>query len=323
MRARTCGLLISLLLPFAPLCVQAAAATGQTNLAVSHEEKQEEKPTPQYTRQGADTCLRCHDTERVQSIFQTPHGQPADPASPFAALQCESCHGPGGDHGARLRAGEPRPAILNFGRQQTFPVAQQNAVCLGCHEKDLVSWHGDAHQQATTACADCHQVHALHDPVQTREHQAETCYGCHSQQRAEFQRAFTHPVRDQEMVCTDCHAPHQSFSVSLLKAQTLNQTCFVCHAEKRGPNLWEHLPVVEDCTNCHRSHGSNHPALLNKAAPLLCQDCHSSAGHPSTAFTGDGLPGGNPSQFLVGGSCTNCHSQVHGSNHPSGANLTR
>jgi hypothetical protein len=27
--------------------------------------------------------------------------------------------------------------------------------------------------------------------------------------------------------------------------------------------------------------------------------------------------------YLVAGSCTNCHSQVHGSNHPAGAKLMR
>ena len=34
-----------------------------------------------------------------------------------------------------------------------------------------------------------------------------------------------------------------------------------------------------------------------------------------------GTAGG--SVFLLAGGCTNCHSQVHGSNHPSGAKLMR
>jgi len=32
---------------------------------------------------------------------------------------------------------------------------------------------------------------------------------------------------------------------------------------------------------------------------------------------------GGTSRFLLGGSCLNCHSQVHGSNHPSGYQLMR
>ena len=110
---------------------------------------------------------------------------------------------------------------------------------------------------------------------------------------------------------------------ALLTRPTLNQTCYTCHAEKRGPFLWEHAPVAEDCSNCHTPHGSVNPALLLSRPPLLCQQCHSQADHPSMAATGAGLARGQASSFLLAGSCTNCHSQVHGSNAPSGADLNR
>jgi predicted CXXCH cytochrome family protein len=89
--------------------------------------------------------------------------------------------------------------------------------------------------------------------------------------------------------------------------------------------LWEHAPVAEDCSLCHSVHGSMHAALLTKTPPLLCQQCHTVAGHPSVAYTAAGVPtgGGGASVFLVAGSCTNCHTQVHGSNHPAGAKLMR
>ena len=105
----------------------------------------------------------------------------------------------------------------------------------------------------------------------------------------------------------------------------MNQTCYTCHAEKRGPFLWEHAPAAEDCTLCHDPHGSVNPARLKKNPPLLCQQCHSIAGHPSVARTPAGLPGGagGGSAFLLAGSCLNCHSQIHGSNHPSGVKLMR
>jgi predicted CXXCH cytochrome family protein len=86
--------------------------------------------------------------------------------------------------------------------------------------------------------------------------------------------------------------------------------------------------VVEDCSLCHTAHGSVRRALLNKTPPLLCQQCHSQAGHPAVARTPAGLPsvaggGGTGAVYTVSGSCTNCHTQVHGSNHPSGAKLLR
>jgi len=127
------------------------------------------------------------------------------------------------------------------------------------------------------------------------------------------------------MACSDCHSAHGSAAPAMLVKPTLNQTCFSCHADKRGPLLWEHEPVAEDCSLCHTPHGSVRNALLTKTPPLLCQQCHSTAGHPSVARTGAALPanGSNGALFVVAGSCTNCHTQVHGSNHPSGAKLMR
>ena len=90
-----------------------------------------------------------------------------------------------------------------------------------------------------------------------------------------------------------------------------------------GRSLWEHQPVSEDCTNCHDPHGSAQPALLKMRPPFLCQTCHEGAGHPSIVNTPQGLPGGMPSAYLLAGGCLNCHSQVHGSNSPSGRALMR
>jgi DmsE family decaheme c-type cytochrome len=132
-------------------------------------------------------------------------------------------------------------------------------------------------------------------------------------------------VRFGKISCSDCHNPHGSTATAMVNKPTVNQTCFTCHAEKRGPYLWEHAPVAEDCTLCHHPHGSVYQMRLKKNPPLLCQQCHSSSGHPSVARTGAALPGGSAggSAFLLAGSCLNCHSQVHGSNHPSGAKLMR
>jgi len=65
------------------------------------------------------------------------------------------------------------------------------------------------------------------------------------------------------------------------------------------------------------------------ARPYLCQQCHNtSIGHNSTFYNASGtaaaaLQGGSPTQRVIGRSCQNCHSQVHGSNHPSGARFQR
>ena len=124
--------------------------------------------------------------------------------------------------------------------------------------------------------------------------------------------------------CSDCHTPHGTTAQKQLVRATINETCFECHAEKRGPMLWEHEPVTEDCSLCHAPHGSTNTGMLKLRGPILCQSCHSQQGHPSFAYGPQGLPGGSsPATALALGNCTNCHTQVHGSNHPSGSSLTR
>ena len=71
---------------------------------------------------------------------------------------------------------------------------------------------------------------------------------------------------------------------SQIKADSVNQLCYKCHAEKRGPYMWEHPPVDENCTTCHTLHGSVYEWLLVEKVPNLCQGCHDSRprGHGTT-----------------------------------------
>jgi len=286
-----------------------------------------ENPAPiasGYSKQGADTCLSCHNDERMQQIFRTAHGQDTDPEAPFAYLQCEGCHGPGKGHAGRQSVGAGHVPVIDFGRDANTPVEEQNAVCLACHTRNIgLQWSGSEHERSQIACADCHDLHSGVDPVSVRTEQANVCYRCHPKQRADSLKPYTHPVRQGIMSCTACHDPHHARGDGLLVRNTVNELCWSCHTELRGPYLFEHPPVSENCLLCHEAHGSIQPGLLTRRPPLLCQSCHSQRGHPSISYTQNGLAGNNPTAFVVNGSCVNCHSQVHGSNHPSGVNLMR
>jgi DmsE family decaheme c-type cytochrome len=296
-------------------------------LAGAQQPPAEQSETVPYSQNGADTCLLCHIRwTTVSQIFDTKHGVPTDARSPFGPgqLQCEACHGPGGLHAGRVRRGEPRPSVIRFAADSVNTVAERNARCLGCHDRDVgFGWHGGPHDNGQVSCADCHTIHAARDPVLATATQPSVCFRCHQTVRTATMQPYSHPIRVGKMSCTSCHSPHGETLELQLVRQTVNETCYQCHAEKRGPFLWEHEPVAEDCTLCHSPHGSNHPGMLVQRAPLLCQSCHSQAGHPSIAQTVAGLPDGAPSAFLLGQSCLNCHSQVHGSNHPSGSRLMR
>ena len=208
-------------------------------------------------------------------------------------------------------------------------VYQRNGICLDCHQSGKrMHWSGSTHEAEDLACVSCHSIHKKHD-VTERTAETEVCYRCHQNIRAQTFRVSRHPIRENKVICSDCHNAHGSAGPSSLKQFTINENCYSCHAEKRGPFLWEHQPASEDCTLCHNVHGSNHPALLNKPGPQLCQQCHSAqAGGSARTHIGRFLDYGNASdpgvnRFTVASNCANCHSKVHGSNHPSGINLQR
>jgi DmsE family decaheme c-type cytochrome len=286
-----------------------------------------------YSPYGADSCLYCHDEEAdtptftTTGIFRGRHGRPSGKHGPFSPgqMQCEACHGPGYLHA--IKDSKKTININNFKPTSFLTVEQRNGFCLNCHQgRSRNAWHVGAHDRNNVSCADCHRMHVERDAAVTKATEPEVCARCHKQQRADMHKPSAHPVRFGQMACSDCHNPHGSTAPAMLAKPTLNQTCYSCHAEKRGPLLWEHAPVVEDCSLCHAAHGSVRAALLNKPTPVLCQQCHSVAGHPSIARTAAALPGGvaaGGGVFLLAGGCTNCHSQVHGSNHPSGAKLMR
>jgi DmsE family decaheme c-type cytochrome len=277
-----------------------------------------------FSAQGADSCLGCHGDASVTGIFRTKHARPDDPHGPFGhgGLQCEACHGPGGAH---VKAGGgPLAGMVDFGAKAAAPAPVQNAKCLGCHQSNAAhDWATSAHAASDVACASCHSLHVPKDPMQTAAAQVEVCTSCHQAQHTDLFKPSHHPLREGKMACTSCHSPHGSTGPAQLVKNTVTETCTGCHAEFRGPFLWEHQPVAEDCGNCHNPHGSAQPALLKIRTPFLCQTCHEGAGHPSIVGSPQGLPGATPSAFLLNGGCINCHSQVHGSNHPSGRDFMR
>ena len=283
----------------------------------------------EYSSYGAQQCLWCHsgaEQAHLLDLFEGPHAVRGDARSPFGEgqLQCEACHGPGGDHVGPIVAGRERPPMPAYGENAFWSVDRQNEMCTACHqEQGHRFWDGSEHQRYEVGCADCHNSHERRDPMSLASTQNAVCMDCHITQRSQAQHAYAHPMRHGEMACADCHAPHGSPNEAMLTDLNINQNCYTCHADKRGPHLWEHAPVAEDCTNCHQPHGSNHPGMLTRRAPLLCQSCHGRESHVGIGITGDGLPDNNPSNLLLLDSCMNCHTQVHGSNHPAGRALAR
>jgi DmsE family decaheme c-type cytochrome len=290
-----------------------------------------------YSARGEATCMKCHDSAIVEGdrtykaatdILETPHAMKGDARTPFGQHECESCHGPAEAHVSDHPApGQKRvsPPVV-FQGANASPVAARNEVCLSCHQNGLrMDWVGSQHQDNNLACVSCHTIHVKKDPVLVRTTQPEKCFSCHAEQRALTLQYSHHPVREGKVVCSDCHNPHGSAGPSLLKKVRVTDVCYTCHADKRGPLLWEHQPVREDCTNCHNPHGSVNARLLKEKVPFLCLDCHAATN--DMGGTGDSVHAvmpGNGAFYMFGDrSCLNCHSQIHGSNSPSGSTFFR
>ena len=273
-------------------------------------------PTPgQYA--GEATCLTCHTD---QAYTGTAHARAFHERTPAARQGCESCHGPGKAH---ADAGGDKALIKSF---KTLEPARASEACTTCHNRaSHALWEGSQHDQRNISCISCHQVHGSKgQPQLAAETQTALCSKCHKN-ITNRQHRFNHmPVREGSLNCSSCHNVHGSTNVRLLRAgTTIDESCTSCHADKRGPYLWEHAPVSESCITCHDPHGSNNDRMLVSKQPFLCQRCHVTSRHPPTVYDGFLLQNSANGNKIYGRSCTICHQLVHGSNAPSGKALLR
>lgn len=274
-----------------------------------------DEPRKDIAQTGDAVCTRCHDDgelKPVLSIAKTAHGTMADPK----AGTCISCHGESPTHINKPEGMVDRPAPdVNYGKHSKTPFADRNQTCLTCHQGgQRTHWQSGPHATADMDCGACHKIHQQEDPVRDRATQAEVCFECHKEQRALVNRQSRHSIKENTVICMDCHNPHGSAGPKLMQRDSVVATCYTCHMEKRGPFIRTHQPVTEDCTICHNPHGSNVDNLLKVRPPFLCQQCHEPSGHQNNpAITS--FPSGDRGQALARG-CLNCHTQIHGSNNP-------
>ena len=266
---------------------------------------------------GDETCTACHDSEG-RSLRATLHGKAQNERTPAATTgrSCETCHGPGQAH---ADSGD-KTKIKRF---DAMPAREGSDTCLTCHNRAVhANWKGSPHDSRNMSCVTCHSVHS---PKSVRAQlktvsEIDTCATCHKPQAMKVRRAQHMPIVEGKMSCTSCHNPHGSTNVKQLKVGNwINESCVSCHTEKRGPFLWEHAAGRESCVTCHDPHGSSNDRMLVAKPPMLCQRCHIGTRHPSTIYDGKNvLSVATASNRIYGRGCVNCHSNIHGSNHPSG-----
>lgn len=294
-----------------------------------------QKPSPAprgtatgLTAVGSSKCAECHPD--IAAFYQADrHNKPFFAGRVEAG--CESCHGPGSKH----IESASRADILNRDELRRFSPQQASERCLSCHRSNvrrIEGWFLSQHARSEVSCWDCHGE-VLHHLAKDGKrlparsflpnakeqitnlfavNRNEYCYRCHERQRMEFALPFRHPLERGKMACIDCHNPHgEAWRQQPATHSVQNESdalCFRCHAEQRGPFVWQHQAMEEGCTGCHRPHGSPNRRLLRVSGNTLCLQCHFERQFPTLGRSG------HQSRLGRFARCVDCHIRPHGSN---------
>ncbi len=201
-------------------------------------------------------------------------------------------------------------------------------TCASCHVKENQEFKRSTHARIAVpgenikaqGCESCHGPGSLHvaagggrgvGGIKNPRKDPSTCFECHTDKKTEFRLPYHHPVLEGKMSCADCHNPHgddvRPWSATTMK--DVNEACFKCHKEQRGPFAWEHEALREGCTTCHKVHGSINDKMLIARDSTLCLRCHTQVAFPTIGASNHGTR-------LPQGSCysAGCHTAIHGSN---------
>jgi hypothetical protein len=107
------------------------------------------------------------------------------------------CHGPGSAH-VKAKGGRGVGGIISFRRDDpSRTVEENNAICLGCHEKrERTYWSGSTHETRDVACTNCHTIMkkvSLQFQLKTA-FEPDTCFQCHKDRRAQMFRSSHMPA---------------------------------------------------------------------------------------------------------------------------------
>ena len=200
-------------------------------------------------------------------------------------------------------------------------------TCAACHAKEYKEFQKSTHARISVpngmgaqGCETCHGPGSLHAEagggrgvggIINPRKDPSTCFQCHLDKKVQFRLPFHHPLLEGKMSCADCHSAHgeevRPWSATSLK--DINEACFKCHKDQRGPFVWEHEALREGCTTCHQVHGSINDKMLIARDSNLCLRCHTQMNFPTIGKS-------SHATRLPQGTCfsAGCHTAPHGSN---------
>lgn len=142
----------------------------------------------EFLRNPDKACTDCH-KEQSEGMHGK-HGQATNPNN-LAPVTCTNCHGlPSPQHreGVKdvMRFSDSFNNKHNKQSTESYPIAEQNGVCMSCHEPKVLRealWAHDVHATKLT-CTSCHQLHPAKEPMVAipEKSRIKLCVDCHSKQ---------------------------------------------------------------------------------------------------------------------------------------------
>lgn len=266
---------------------------------------------------GDKTCSGCHG-EAAAALDDSLHSGYFKENN---ENRCETCHGAGSEH-----AGSADPAKIagyDENDEEGNDIFDKN--CTTCHITVLHGVKGEHVESRGLNCGSCHRIHQPAGLGTLVKDEKRLCEGCHTGVRAKSMLPSHHPISEGKMECTSCHDMRGGTGIDMDRP---NDICLDCHAQYRGPFVYEHSPVAESCSICHSPHGSVANNLLKQNEPFLCLQCHQMHFHTQKpGEDGTFTPPNHPDRSVISDTtatkrgmltrCTNCHQSVHGSDLPS------
>ena len=153
----------------------------------------------EFLRNPDKACTDCHKEQREG--MHGKHGQATNPNN-LAPVTCTNCHGrPSPQHREGVKdvmrfsdsfndkqsvLADKQSGLAKKQNTESYPIAEQNGVCMSCHEPKPLRealWAHDVHATKLT-CTSCHQLHPAKEPMVAipEKSRIKLCVDCHSKQ---------------------------------------------------------------------------------------------------------------------------------------------
>ncbi len=176
-------------------------------------------------------CLVCHGGDH-EKMARSKHAVAADGRT----FGCVGCHGSSSEHAENPTEKKPDQV---FRGKSAMDASEASQACLACHTtatpKKMLLWAGSTHPESGVACTNCHTIHVNRDKVFNKAEQPTVCFACHKDvaRAGEPAVASSDPGRQGDLLGLPLGA--RLGRAEARQARHRQHTCYLCHAEKRGP----------------------------------------------------------------------------------------